>query len=1065
MDIHTWLKGCDLEEYADTFAKNGVDADLLPELSNEDLKDLGITRLADRKRLLKEIGLLVEAQVPCDDAITPHDTAQAERRQVTVLFVDLANFTNLSTTIDSEDMHALLTRFYETVDETIESYGGTVDKHLGDGIMALFGAPKAFEDDPLRAVRAAFDIHAAMVKLSTQEEHELSVHVGIACGEVIAGGLGRDGQKEYTVIGESVNLASRLDGLANPGETFIDETVHGAVCDHFLCDALGDMPVKGLDTPVTVWRARTLHTIAKDTQRSPFVGRRRELRQFEGVLSSCAEDHFGQTVVLRGEAGIGKTRLVEEFMKTGETHGFIAHRGLILDFGVGTGEDAIGAIVRSLLKTPSGTDTERTAAADTALTNGWIEKEQLVFLLDFLNLPQPVELHALYNAMDYATRDLGKRCVLNSLIKAVSLDQNIILIIEDVHWADPLTLGYLAEITATVANCSAILIMTTRIEGDPLDRAWRSTTSGGALMTMDLGPLRQDEALELAGDLMEETLRNTQRCIERAEGNPLFLEQLLRNAEEIGDEAIPASIQSLVLARMDRLQDIDKNALQVAAVIGQRFSLQTLRHLIDDPHYDCTSMIEQRLVRPEGEDYLFDHALIQEGVYSSLLKARRRTLHMQAAQWFAGTDILLKAQHLERGEDAGAPTAYLHAAQQQADIFHYEHALRLIDRGLKLAKQQADQFALTCMHGKLSHDLGSIERSIQDYEQAHALAIDDEGRCRAKLGMAAGLRITDQYEEALCVLEEAERMAQSQGMVHEKAEIHHLRGNLYFPMGRFQDCATEHETALKYAQDFADPEIEAQALGGLADANYVAGRMATAFQYFSRCIDVAHTNGLGKIETPNAPMIGFSRIFLNQLHEALENATGTITAAQKIGDKRAHMLGEILSVFVLFEMAELTKARQHNDQSLELIHQLGAPRFKAQALLYEGKLLRAEGRQERAAETLKTAFDLSEQVGHGFSGARIAAELARNLTKADDINSMLAKGEQMLDAGSVSHNHFFFYPAAIDVALDMNDWDAAQHYVSALETFSKPEPLPWCDFSLPGAMSCWHVDAARTKRH
>ena len=229
VDVGAWLRELGLDQYVEAFAENGIDAALLPELTNDDLKDLGVQRLADRKRLLKAVGQLAAVEEQ-DEARPPAPiTPEGERRQVTVVFADLAGFTELSSQLDPEELHTLVTRFYEAADGIVEGYGGTVDKHLGDGVMALFGAPRAHGDDPVRAVRAAFDIHQAMAGLSAEAGRTLAIHAGIASGEVVAGGLGREAHQEYTVLGESVNLAARLDGLAGAGETLIAEAVRLAV--------------------------------------------------------------------------------------------------------------------------------------------------------------------------------------------------------------------------------------------------------------------------------------------------------------------------------------------------------------------------------------------------------------------------------------------------------------------------------------------------------------------------------------------------------------------------------------------------------------------------------------------------------------------------------------------------------------------------------------------------------------------------------------------------------------------------------------------------------------------
>jgi tetratricopeptide (TPR) repeat protein len=368
----------------------------------------------------------------------------------------------------------------------------------------------------------------------------------------------------------------------------------------------------------------------------------------------------------------------------------------------------------------------------------------------------------------------------------------------------------------------------------------------------------------------------------------------------------------------------------------------------------------------------------------------------------------------------------------------------LIERGLALADAPADAFALTCMKGRVLHDLGSITASIEAYGRALDLAGTDHERCRARLGLAAGLRIADRYEEALAALDEAEVIAERDGLIHELADIHHLRGNLYFPMGRLEACREAHEKSLVYARQSGTAEAEAHALSGLGDADYMAGRMASAHDHFRRCVEVARRNGFGRIEVANRAMIGFSRIHLNQLRDALADGAAAVEAAKTVGDQRAEMLGEMLMVAVLWEMAEIAQAHEHNDRGLVLARQLGAPRFEAQCLMYDGKFARADGRRDDAIATLKQALAISERVGHGFRGPGIMSELARNLTDPNEKRAALRKGERMLRAGSVSHNHFNFYQDAIEVSLEIGDWDAAERYVSALEDFTGAKDLPWC---------------------
>ena len=688
-----------------------------------------------------------------------------QRRQVTIFFADLSGYTELSEALDAEDLHTLVGRVLDAIDRLVESHGGTVHRHVGDEVMALFGAPVAYGEDPLRALRTALATHRVMVDLSAELGRDLAVHIGIASGEVVVAGQGQELPEDipdYAVTGVAANLASRLKSLADSGETIISDAVRQATERYVECELLREVQVKGLERPVRVWRAKSLRPEGARLGRDAFVGRRVELAQFRGVLESCKETGTGQSTVLRGEAGIEKSRLVEEFESMARDSGFACHKSLALDFGVGTGQDTIRALVRSLLGVSAGSGPATCAeAADKALADGLYDVDQRIFLNDLLDLPQPDDLQTLYEAMDNSTRNLGKRSTVTKLIAVLSLDRPLSVTIEDIHRADSFTLSHLAEIAATVQNARSVLLMTSRVEGDPLDQAWRGATRGSPLMTIDLGPLRKQESIELAGGFADVTDDFAQACIDRAQGNPLFLEQLLRSVQESGSEEVPVSIQSLMLARIDRLPEADQEALGAASTIGQRFALPALQHVMQAPTYSCRILIEHHLVREEaeGEGYIFAHALIQEGVYSSLLKSQRRELHRRAADWFKGHDAALHAEHLDRAEDGTAPLAYLAAAERTLSANRYDRALGQVTRGLELATVTADKRALTFLHGQMLLDLGMAAQAIEAYRNALELADNDGERCRAWIGLAAGMRVTDDYNRALEALERGQALA------------------------------------------------------------------------------------------------------------------------------------------------------------------------------------------------------------------------------------------------------------------------------------------------------------------
>jgi class 3 adenylate cyclase len=594
-DLAAWLRALGLERYEPALRAHDVDLDVLPVLSEADLERLGVS-LGHRKKLLRAIAEL-QGGAAAQPRAAPPET-EGERRQVTVLFADLSAYTELSRELDAEEVHALLQRFFERVDDVVDQFGGRVDKHIGDCVMAVFGAPTAHGNDPERAARAALAIQDAMPALSEELGRALEVHVGLAAGQVLASRAG-GAHREYTVTGESVNLASRLTEEAPRGTILVSDLVRDMLPPSFLCREAGLLALRGIAEPIRAWH---LVGIGEATAaRPPFVGRRAELAQFQGVLAACREAGTGQTVVIRGEAGIGKTRMVEEFQALAESAGFTCHLGLVLDFGAGIGQDAIRTLVRSLLGlTASSAASAAQAAAERAVSHRWVAHEQRVYLNDLLDLPQPTALRALYDAMDNATRNRGTRATVAGLVRSMSRRQPLLLIVEDVHWADRITLESLATLTQTVAECPALLVLTSRIEGDPFDHAWRSSAASSPLVTIDLGPLRPREAAALASAYFDANADFAKRCIERAAGNPLFLEQLLRHVEQSSATGVPGTVQSLVQARMDLLAPPDKRALQAASVFGQRFALEALRHLMDDRDYACAPLVRHLLIPPRG---------------------------------------------------------------------------------------------------------------------------------------------------------------------------------------------------------------------------------------------------------------------------------------------------------------------------------------------------------------------------------------------------------------------------------------------------------------------------------
>ena len=1043
--LNNWLKDLGLEQFAEVFTENGVDMRALPHLTEQDFKDLGL--LLGQRRVLRSAIDLLSSKAPEIAPVDANTLAinHAERRQVTIMFADLVGYTQISSELDAEEVHTILGYFLDASDQIIVEHGGTIDKHLGDCVMAVFGAPVAHSNDPERAARTALQIQAAMPDISKRAGRALHAHIGIANGQVMASGVGND--THYTVTGDSVNLASRLTDIALADEIVLSSGVQTAILTEFQMRDKGEIRVKGVADPVHAYSLVSLS--AEDTRHDerPFVGRQAEIQLFSGLLKACHEVKSGQAVYLRGEAGIGKTRLSAQFETIAKDAGFACHRALVLDFGAGKQDSVVRTLVRSLvsLTTDSGLDA-RQQAADTVLQHGLLPERLHIYLNALLEIPQPPSLRSIYDAIDGEGREQGKISVVTSLLPGLCKQQPRLMIVEDVHWAEEYVIHFLATLTQSLTNQAAILVMTSRIEGDPLDQKWALKTATTPLTTIDLRPLRHVDAMALASEYFDTSSKFAQKCVERADGNPLYLEQLLRSAQETGEDQVPGSVHSIVQARLDTLPPLDKLAIQAASVIGQKFTLQNVRHMIDVPDYDCSGLIQRHLIKPEGQAYLFSHAMVQEAVYQTLLKSRRLELHRIASEWYAKREPKLRAIHLERAEDKGATKAYLDAAKAELKELHYQSSLKLVKRGLQLAQQAAEKFELTRLQGDVLRNLGEVSASISICQEAVKIAHTGIEQCQAWLTLAEGFRIADQQEHALEALDQAESYAYQQNLTLELSRIHYLRGNLYFMTGDIDGCLAQHEKSLELADKTGSEEGKALAFGGLGDAWYLRGHMRSARDQDLACLDLCQRNAYGQIELANRYMVGWSRYFLMEFSEALDDALASIEMAKTVGYHRAEMIASDLAGLIELERGNFRVSRTHLENGLRLAELLNAGNFVAQAKLFLGHLDIAESNLESGRTNIREALKLVHEVGMAFIGPAVLAACATMTNDPKQRLAYLQEAEQILDSGCVSHNHFHFAQTAIELCLQAKDWDSVEHYALRLEAYTADQPLEWSDF-------------------
>lgn len=960
---------------------------------------------------------------------TPVTEEAAERRPVSVMFVDLVGYTALVQRVDPEETHALLARFFAMADEIILQFGGRIDKHMGDNVMALFGAPVAHGDDPQRAVSAAQAIHEAMPGLSATIGQELSVHIGVAVGEVLASGLGSAAHSTYTVVGQAVNLAARLMELAGSGETLISSEIAQHLTQSHETEACGEQMIKGLPNPVAVYRVGA-PLVAQKGHR-PIVGRRSEIAQIDTMLSACRNDSKGAALLIRGVPGIGKSRLTEEVIRHARRRGFHAIVVRILDFGAGAERDPHRQLARALVEVSGGLD--------------HLDPLQLALVASLLDRPLDPDQQRRLEAMSHANRHAVRAQALAALLITAAAKQSMLVVIEDIHWADANFMATLAVIADCVAAASAMLLMTSRIDPDPIDASWRANLRVGHVITIDLAPISEGEALEMSRHIAVTLDEFAHHCVARAEGNPLFLEQLLRNRLSGDADDLPDSLQNVVLARLDQLPESERAALQAASILGQQFSGADLARLLDRAHVDATSMLRRQLLRPVPGGFLFAHALIHDGIYSALTRERRRALHRKAADLYVAEDPILHAEHLDRAEVEEAADAYRRAAEHEASFHHLDRAARLAARGLALARSARDRCQLGLAAGRRHLDIGEAQMARNAFEIALGAEPEPLDRCCILIGLAACDRQLGDIEKALACLAAAEPIATAEDQAALLAEISYLRGNLHFARGLADDCLAAHTVALDAARRAGQPEWLARAESGLGDAYYLQGHYGLAQQHFRASVETAEAAGLLRILPPNRGMIGNCHVFYCRFDEGLKDVEAARLAGLRVGDRFGEMFGLESAAFILMAAWRWKEAAISARAAMNLAIEIGARRYEsitaiilAMSLMDAGEVAEAEALSQRSEA-------LSLETGVGFAGALIMSIRANILGAQPAANEAINRGEDLLRQTNMAHNHIFFRGFAIDWAMRVGEWDRVERYAGDLAQFTAADPLPYVD--------------------
>ncbi|MBL8692149.1 MAG: AAA family ATPase [Rhodospirillaceae bacterium] len=617
-----------MAEYAERFAENRIDLSVLPDLTEEDLKELGVV-LGDRRRLLRAIADLKQPPAPVG----------GERRQVTLMFCDLVGSTSLSTRLDPEDLREIIGTYHRTCARLVESHGGYVAKYMGDGVLAYFGYPHAHENDAERAVQAGLAIAADVPGVLTAEEAPLRVRVGIATGTVVVGDLLGSGEaQERGVVGETPNLAARLQGVAEPGMVVIADSTRRLLGGLFDLRDLGPQDLKGMAEPVQAWAALRARPVESRFEAlhgaglGALVGRGPEI----DCMLRCwneAKTGIGKAVLLSGEAGIGKSRLVAAVLEhvAAEPH----ERQRFFCSPQHT-DSAFHPVIGQIERTAGLTPDDPPAAKLDKLMSLLAPADEPALLAELLSLPEDGRLPVL--DMPGPQRRLRTMELLVSRIEALSRSTPVLMVFEDAHWSDPTTLELLGRIIDRIRTRRVLLLMTARPEFVP---PWPRRPHVTSLVLERMNPHDAEAMIaRISGDrTLPASIRRD--ILERSDGVPLFVEEMTKAVMEAASptQAVPASLHASLQARLDRL-GAAKEIAQAGAAIGREFSHGVLASVVRRPDAELDAGLD-RLTKsgllfrdgtPPDALYQFKHALVRDAAYGTLLRDSRRALHARIAE-------------------------------------------------------------------------------------------------------------------------------------------------------------------------------------------------------------------------------------------------------------------------------------------------------------------------------------------------------------------------------------------------------------------------------------------------
>ncbi|MES2262840.1 MAG: AAA family ATPase [Pseudomonadota bacterium] len=908
----------------------------------------------------------------------------------------------------------------------VQQFGGRLDSIDGSRLSAVFGLPQAFRSDAERAMRCAIELNRHLL---THGGRAMALRLARWEQGGAAPGAADDGLPELRHTG---GAARSTDVLPFRLPLYVARALLPLLDGRYSFDSVARHPA---------YLAFSKTAAGDGNLLPPLIGRYAETRQFKAVAESMLESQCGHIVYMRAMAGVGKSRLAQEFADIARQHGMRCHGAEVQDAGADSWRAPLDQLARSLLGLgPAGAASHAQAIADCVARLG-LAAESTLFYHVLAGARLGEEQQALFSAMSHEVREQGLSQALRQLLLRLAMNAPLLVSLEDVHWGDPYLFEALGPLLALSREAPVLWVITSRVDDDPLETALRQQMYDLGLTVFDLAPMTPREADVLANQFGDVDATYRARCVERAQGNPLFLTQLLASP----GQHLPDSLKHLIQGRLDSLPPEHAQALRMAAVLGNRFELAVLRAALAQPDYAPQQPGRNSLLRRAGADsYVFVHDLVMHCIYEAIESGQLRRLHLAAADAWRGRDAAQCAQHLYRAGDPGALEVMLGAIRGKLEQHQFEAALDLTAACNSADSTSFSSFPLALLRAHASAGMGNMANARQYYRHAMLLAGRPQDKIDAVIGLAATLNILEELEEEERLLDETVPLALEIGAEAALGKLLHLKGNIYFPRGNYSECRRYHEDAARHAQASAASDTQARALSGVGDSYYAQGRMRKAYELFSQCLTMCERHRYVEIEASNRAALGSTRIYLGDAAGAVRDALDAAQLARRVGNRRAETFARMTAGWALVASGQADAAREQVESGLELARTLGSSRFETFLLESQARVSWLRGDVILAERQILAAVAQVERLKlQNFIGPWVLGTLALFTRDSATRKRALLQGAAYLTRDCLAHNGLRFHLSAAEVSLLDGDNVSAEFYADQLQGYALHEDCAW----------------------